>query len=234
MANPSPRQGGSRARGASSRTFGAFPCAARAAVISRPVTTVTLTIVLAAGVGRRMGQPKALLPWGGVALAFAHAVAAKVQGCGVVRVVLREAVARQLPAPPEGVRWCISHEDEALGPAASLAVAVREGLDDGFVAVSPVDLDPAAWRCLPVLVAAVTEGVDAAKPLYEGRRGHPVVLRAAVLAGYARGDVTPLRDVLRALGSRVVAVSVDVPEVLGDFDTPDALRDATGVGRLRA
>jgi CTP:molybdopterin cytidylyltransferase MocA len=148
-----------------------------------------------------------------------------------VRVVVRADVARALPTAPAGVRWVVSAEDPMLGPAGSLRAAAREGLGDGLVAVSPVDLDPAAWRCVSALAEAlIAHGADVAKPAFGGRRGHPVVVRAAVLAGYARGDAAPLREVLRAAAWRAVEVPVDDAAVLGDFDTPEALAR----GRVRA
>lgn len=192
---------------------------------------VSLALVLAAGEGSRLGGPKALVPWQGNPLALAHAEAARAAGCAAVRVVVRADVARALPTAPAGVRWVVSAEDPMLGPAGSLRAAAREGLGDGLVAVSPVDLDPAAWRCVSALAEAlIAHGADVAKPAFGGRRGHPVVVRAAVLAGYARGDAAPLREVLRAAAWRAVEVPVDDAAVLGDFDTPEALAR----GRVRA
>ncbi len=48
--------------------------------------TETVAILLAAGESRRMGQPKALLPWQGTSL-LAHQVAA-IRSAGVDRVVV--------------------------------------------------------------------------------------------------------------------------------------------------
>lgn len=187
---------------------------------------VDLALVLAAGEGRRMGTPKALVPWEGRPLALVHAEAARAAGCTAVRVVVRADVARALPQPPPGVTWQVSQRPASEGPAGSLVAALADRPPAAWVAVSPVDLPPDAWRCLPALVAALARGADAAKPVHAGRGGHPVVVRMAVLEGYTRGSYEPLRAVLRALGDRVVSVPVDEPAVLGDLDTPEALRDA--------
>lgn len=192
---------------------------------------VDLAVVLAAGAGQRMGVPKALLRWCERPLALAHAEAALAAGCAAARVVVREEVRAQLPDPPAGARWCVSREDPALGPAGSILAALRDGIDpDATVALSPVDLDPEAWRCLPDLSGALGDDVLAAKPLYDLRRGHPVLVRARALEPYLRGEAPPLRELLRALGGRVVSVPVSLPAVLGDLDTPEDLR----VGRVRA
>lgn len=172
-----------------------------------------------------MGAPKAALPWGPRPLAIAHAMAALEAGCAGVRVVVREPVVASFPALPAGARWVFSREDEALGPAGSIVAALREGLcDASLIAVSPVDLDPDAWRCLGALSAVFEDGsVRAAKPRYEGRSGHPVLVRAEVMAPYLRREARPLREVLRALGAGLVSVPVDVAAAPGDLDTPDDL-----------
>ena len=55
---------------------------------------------------------------------------------------------------------------------------------------------------------------------HDGSRGHPVILRAALLpslvAAYPDAN---LRDVLRASGTRRHAVAVDDPGILFDLDT---------------
>ena len=138
---------------------------------------------------------------------------------------------KKIPPMPVTRFMVVSEEEGALGPAGSLRAAAREGFGEALVAVSPVDLDPAAWRCVPALAEALVFGpADVAKPFHAGRRGHPVVVRAAVLAGYVRGDAAPLREVLREAPWRAVEVAVDDAAVLGDFDTPEALAG----GRVRA
>ncbi len=195
---------------------------------------VDVALVLAAGEGRRMGAPKAALPWGPRPLAVAHAEAALGAGCSEVRVVVRAPVVASFPALPSRARWVFSREDDALGPAGSIIAALREGLDGAsLVALSPVDLDPDAWRCLVALSAALVDAsVMAAKPRYEGRSGHPVLVRAPVLAPYVRREPSPLRDVLRALGAALVSVPVDVSAVPGDLDTPDDLKALARGGAL--
>lgn len=182
-------------------------------------------IVLAAGLGRRMGGPKALLPWGAESLVVAHAREALSAGAAGVLVVVRAATAEGAVALPAGAVWCVSDEDEALGPAGSIRAALR-ALDAraAWVAVCPVDVDPAAWRCLRALRAALG-GREAAKPRWGERGGHPVLLRRRVLAAYAEAGAPPLREVLRALGARVAEVPVSDEAVVTDLDTPQALAD---------
>jgi hypothetical protein len=96
-------------------------------------------IVLAAGLGRRMGAPKALLSWGSETMVVAHAREALAAGAAGVLVVVRAQTAGGAIALPAGAVWCVSDEDEALGPAGSIRAAVR-ALDarTAWVAVCPV------------------------------------------------------------------------------------------------
>ena len=55
-------------------------------------------------------------------------------------------------------------------------------------------------------------------PLFEGRRGHPVVLGARALARYREDGPPPLRDHLRALGEGVAVLDVDDAWILEDLD----------------
>ena len=60
----------------------------------------------------------------------------------------------------------------------------------------------------------------AARPVYKGRAGHPVVLRREALGRYAEPSPPPLRDHLRALGAAVIDVDVNDAMVLVDLNTP--------------
>jgi molybdenum cofactor cytidylyltransferase len=190
-------------------------------------------VILAAGEGRRLGGPKALLAWPLmpqrwlVPLAVAHVEAHE----GRVLVVVREPVARALRhhAPlsfSAAKRLVISEAPDALGPAGSLAAAVASLSDADLspgerVLVTPVDTPPASVRVVSALFDAMARpGVRAARPVYDGRGGHPVVVEASLLRRYRQPDPPPLRDLLRALGPGRVDVEVDDPQVVLDIDTP--------------
>lgn len=191
------------------------------------------TVVLAAGRGRRLGGPKALLCWPLlpqkwiVPLAAAH-VEARHESERVVVVtradladVLYE-VARTTFAPPGKGRLVVSTADDALGPAGSLGAAVIAGLPGDVVLVTPVDCPPASGKTVMALLDALEgePGAIAAKPRFEGRGGHPVAIRAAALDRYRDPDPPPLRDHLRSLGDRVLSVPVGDATVRIDIDEP--------------
>lgn len=127
----------------------------------------------------------------------------------------------------------LSEEPDQAGSLARGASVLRDHADDavagpGLVLVTPVDALPAAAMTLAALEAALTADVEAAVPSFEGRRGHPVLLRRRVLGVYAQGAGPPLRDVLSALGARRRIVEVPDPRVVTDLDDAAEVERATG------
>ncbi|WP_437670994.1 nucleotidyltransferase family protein [Sorangium sp. So ce131] len=213
-----------------------------------------ITIVLAAGAGRRLGGPKALLAWpaatkGGPErpLAIAHAEARLAAESARVLVVVRSAIFHALLAHVRpGVDLVSWTAPDDLGPAGSLAVAAPRIGDAAAVVVTPVDVPPASAATVAQLLARLDAGGASAgastgapplavRPRHNGRGGHPVVLRAEGLQRYLEPDPPPLRDHLKALGDRCVDEEVDDPGVLLDLNVPlDVIRVLGGPPRFLA
>lgn len=187
-----------------------------------------VTAVLAAGSGKRIGGPKALLAWPGgkgkeVPLAVAHAEARLAAESARVLVVTRKAMMKPLLRHVRpGLDLLASDAAEDLGAAGSLAFAAPRLGDADLVIVTPVDAPPAKAETVAKLVEALRAAptMRAARPVYKGRAGHPVVLRREALGRYAEPSPPPLRDHLRALGAAVVDVDVNDAMVLVDLNTP--------------
>jgi CTP:molybdopterin cytidylyltransferase MocA len=168
---------------------------------------MNLALVLAAGRGTRVGGAKALMVVDGEPLALAHA-RARAEDCDRVVIVARRDVVERLGARDEhksheGSVFCISEEDDALGPAGSIRAAVTSGALSGAekILVTPVDVTPASTAVVRALFDALSREHEATRFAH----GHPIAIRAATLAEhYARGagEARPLRDVLAALGDR--------------------------------
>ncbi|MBX3204497.1 MAG: NTP transferase domain-containing protein [Labilithrix sp.] len=203
-----------------------------------PSTARLHGVVLAAGSGRRMGGPKALLRLGGRTLLERHLERLHEAGCADLLAVVRpadadaaSAVARELGCAVEIVAAATPSQ------AASLVAALRRVAlaADDVVAITPVDLLPPRVDTVRALAArlegpfASSERVLAATPSFRGEGGHPALVRAAALAPYLRGETPPLREVLAALGPRRARLEVDDPSVTGDLDEPADL--VAGAGR---
>jgi CTP:molybdopterin cytidylyltransferase MocA len=197
-------------------------------------------LVLAAGEGRRMGGSKALLLVDGVSLVQRHLLRLHEAGCRSMAVVVRPAVAPivaelvgTLPCSA-GVRVVpASTDSQADSLAAGLrALLALEALEhDATVLVTPVDMLPPALGTVGALLAALQGDVLAATPLYRGRGGHPVAVRAELLAPYLSDslrELPSLRDVLTRAAHRRVRVEVDDERIHGDLDTPSDVRAVGG------
>lgn len=200
-------------------------------------------LVLAAGASSRMGEPKPLVPWGDRPLvAWVVAELLRAPEVADVTVVLgrhAEAVRaalhtlRALPDPTGAAVTTVFHPRWPQGRATSLAAGARAirrrgGDPPPFVLVLNVD-QPVGHPVVSALVAALAAApdADAAQPLHDGVRAHPVLLRGALLDELCA--VTEATHGLRAVLARHPAVAVplpDHPEVRLDLDTPAALAAA--------
>jgi nicotine blue oxidoreductase len=164
-----------------------------------------VAVVLAAGAGRRMGGPKALLRIGGESyLARAARILAR-PGVGSVVAVLGHDAARvraEAGVPP-GVEM-VENERYEEGMLSSILRGLEEAerLGADAVLLHPVDhplVDPAT---VDRVVAALAGGAVIAVPTHAGRRGHP--------GGFGRAAWPALRAAPAEAGAR--AVLADHPE----------------------
>ncbi len=149
-------------------------------------------VVLAAGAGRRMGMPKALLPVEGGPLVCAHLRA--LAPCCDALIVVTGASAGAVAAAVSG--WSVTLRENVewarTGPRESLLCGL-DGLSPTDTAVlTPVAAEPAP----PAVRDALARAGAPAVPVHRGARGHPVFVEVGpVRAALAEG---PLDRALRA------------------------------------
>lgn len=184
-------------------------------------------IVLAAGAARRFGGGKLLAAYRGAPLlagALAAARAAPVCEVVVVTGADAEAVGAAVRRLDPQARL-VHAADHAEGMAASLRAGIASlgpEVDGAFVFLGDMPRVPHA--VLAPLAEAVTSGAAAAVPVFEGRRGNPVVLSRPLfpqILGLA-GD-TGARAILERLGPRLARIEAPDAGVLFDVDTPGDL-----------
>lgn len=184
-------------------------------------------IVLAAGSGSRFGGGKLLAPYGdGVLLhaALAAAFAAPVRGVTVVTGADADALAAAARAFDPGVRL-VHAPDHAEGMGASLRTGVAALPPDTAAAfVFLGDMPRVPHAILPRLATALAAGAPAAAPVFQGRRGNPVLLGRDLFPQLLalKGD-EGARRILQALGERLALVEAPDDGVLFDVDVPDDL-----------
>jgi len=189
-------------------------------------------VIPAAGVSRRMGQPKLLLPWQGSTV-IEHLLASLVHPrvvarCVVVRpgdAALAQLVERaggrviQPPFDPPEMK------DSVLAALASIEQEWHPGPGEGWV-LTPADQPLLPQGVLDPLVTAWDEGTaEVLIPRHAGRKGHPVLFRWSLLPEIRQlGPTEGLNAMVRKSDRRVRFVDLDDPGILIDLDTPEDYR----------
>ena len=181
-------------------------------------------VVLAAGLSRRMGAQKLLLPFGGKTV-VAH----------IVDQILASAV--------DEVHIVVGHEGRRVSRELSdrrVSVVTNPDYKSGMLSSVRCGLAALGQECRAVLVALGDQPSVTSKlidrmvqsfaatqkqilvPFYDGRRGHPVLFSQAyrdeILTQY---DDVGLRGFLRAHPDEVFELSVSSSAVLSDMDCPE-------------
>jgi CTP:molybdopterin cytidylyltransferase MocA len=198
-----------------------------------PASMRVFAIVLAAGEGRRVGTPKALLSLGETT--FLHRACALVSRpgvAGVVAVIGAEAErVREVTLPPavtvtENPGWRAGMLSSVL-----CGLAVAEGQGAEAVLLHPVDHPFVAGETVDRVIEALEDGAFAAVPTHDGRRGHPGGFgREAFAALRAAPPDRGARHVLAENPGRVVEVAGD-PGCRRGVNTPADLEAAVREGR---
>jgi len=186
-----------------------------------------LGLVLAAGAGRRMGVPKALVGAGNGEAWVARAARVLLEGgCDRVLVVLGAAADVAAAVLPADVSTTVA-DDWREGMSRSLAAGLRAAAADPArpdqVVVHLVDLPDVTAAVVRRVLDAAGGGPDAlARAVHDGRPGHPAVIGRAhwdqVLAGLT-GDHGAGRFLARS-----GALAVECADLADgrDADTPEA------------
>lgn len=196
--------------------------AQRDPVVVEVVQRVT-AVILAAGEGTRMGRTKQLLPWGETTVLGQTIRNVKRSGVHQVVVVTGHAAARVEEIAAAAGVGVVHNPDYATGEMlSSLQTAVAQ-LPPSAAAVLVVlaDQPTVAPETMDRLLAAFWQGErEIVAPVYDGRRGNPVLIgrrHFAQLLALPPGAAP--RDLLRR--EAVYLVEVDSASVLQDLDRPE-------------
>jgi molybdenum cofactor cytidylyltransferase len=188
-------------------------------------------LILAAGESRRMGSPKALIPYHGLTFVEHLLAATRLPRIGETRVVLgagADVIRGQLPVKESQI---VLNDAWESGPLSSIQAGLRSLPEDGVEAalICPVDHPLVTLRLIGAIVAAFDRsGKAIVLPTYLGRRGHPVLFASRL---FAELMLAPLdvgaRFVVRGHRGDVEEVPTEEEGVVLNLNDPEAL------GRLR-
>jgi len=188
------------------------------------VGTKVSAILLAAGLSRRMGAPKPLLPLQGRPAVVRCLESLRDSGIAEIVLVVN----------PEGGDIVIAAKDIPFQvavnelPGSDMAASVRAGLelvnrDATGVLICLCDHPLVRPETIEAMVSLHARRPDAIIiPAYRGRKGHPTLFPRFVLEDL--GKVATLRDVIGQHRAKISLLDVDDDGVILDMDTPEDYR----------
>jgi CTP:molybdopterin cytidylyltransferase MocA len=180
--------------------------------------------ILAAGESRRMGSPKALLQYQGKTFVEHLIEVATHPRVGIVRVVLgakAEEIRSELEIDGASI---VVNENWQAGQLSSIQAAIRS-LPEGAVEslmLCPVDHPIISREVIAQLISAFdASGRSITLPVFNGRRGHPVIFRSNLFDELlAASPELGARQVVWAHPEEVEEVSTNEEGVTLNIDNP--------------
>ena len=179
-------------------------------------------IILAAGESRRMGRPKAYLPFreGTFLSGIAKTLSAH---CSPVIAVFGFDAVRLAAMAPDGV-VPVTNPDYELGMLTSLQAGLRAVPPECDTVLFTLVDHPAIT---PETVATLVRSeAPIAIPRYRGKRGHPVLTRRRIFEQFLDEPLSAkVRDVIDRHPAEIDYIEVDDPGICDDIDDPQLYED---------
>jgi molybdenum cofactor cytidylyltransferase len=184
-------------------------------------------LILAGGESRRMGSPKALVPYHGLTFVEHLLAATQHARIGITRVVLgarAEEIRAKIPVKESQV---VINEEWERGPLSSIHAGLRslEGQDVEAALICPVDHPLVTLHLVGAIIAAFDRtGKAIVVPSYRGKRGHPVLFAKSLFAELMSAPIeVGARAVVRAHPQEIEEVPTEEEGVVLNLNDPGAL-----------
>jgi molybdenum cofactor cytidylyltransferase len=185
-------------------------------------------VILAAGLSRRMGTPKMLLPWGETTV-LGQVVATYTQaGVGEIVVVTggaRQQVEAEVTRLAASMPLCAvfnpQHEEGDMLSSLQCGLAALDGQTDA-VLIGLGDQPQLSPAALQLILAALAENIaQLFVPSFEMHRGHPWLVRRGLWDDILTMQAPQtMRDFLNKHAGQIFYIQTD-HTILKDLDTPD-------------
>ena len=188
--------------------------------------------ILAAGESRRMGTPKALLPYRGLTFVEHLLSATRHPRVGFTRVVLGAGAAEISSRLSLDASEIVVNHDWSRGQLSSIHAALRSlpsGQTQGLL-LCPVDHPLISSHLVGLLIEEFdASGKAIVLPTHDGRRGHPVIFRSTLYEELLTASPeVGARQVVWAHPGDVGEVPTEDEGILLNLNDPDTLKRAMG------
>lgn len=188
--------------------------------------------ILAAGESRRMGTPKALLPYRGMTF-LEHLMEVSCHPrVGFTRIVVgahANEIRQKIRADGTSI---VMNEEWRLGQLSSIHTAIRSlpAGETGGLLLCPVDHPIISAALISRLIKQFdSSGKEIVLPTYRGRRGHPVIFAAALYGELlAASPDVGARQVVWAHAADVCEMETGDEGVILNLNDSETLRKAMG------
>jgi molybdenum cofactor cytidylyltransferase len=190
-------------------------------------------VILAAGESRRMGSPKALVPFRGISFVQHLVDATRHSRIGVTRIILGADAEKIQPKLGVDPALVVVNAEWEQGQLSSIQAGIRSLPEntEGMI-LCPVDHPLVSGNLISQIIKQFdSSGKLIALPTFHGRRGHPVIFRALLYDELltAPPDVGA-RQVVWAHAQDVVEVPTEEEGVVLNLNDPETLKKAMGSG----
>jgi molybdenum cofactor cytidylyltransferase len=188
--------------------------------------------ILAAGESRRMGKPKALLPFHGLTFVEHLVEVTRHARIGAMRIVLgahAEDIRARLGVAPDSL---VINENWEQGQLSSIQCAIRSLPPDPTegLLLCPVDHPLVSANLIAQLIKEFdSTGKAIVLPTHNGKRGHPVIFRATLYGELlAASPEVGARAIVWAHPDNIAEVPTDEEGVILNLNDPETLKKALG------
>jgi molybdenum cofactor cytidylyltransferase len=186
-------------------------------------------IILSAGESKRMGTPKQLLTWGNT-IVLQHvldvAAASRLERLELILGYRAEEIAGRITVPAKA-RIAFNQEFRE-GMGSSVKCGIRNAPAEAEAFMILLGDQPLIDRdVIDRMIASYRAGHKGIMiPVYNGRRGHPVIFAARYKDELLSIGDQGAREVVNNHREDIGEVPMDVPEILVDMDTPQEYQKA--------
>jgi molybdenum cofactor cytidylyltransferase len=187
-------------------------------------------VILAAGESRRMGAPKALVPYRGSTFVEHLLEVTRHTRVGLTRIVVgahADAIREKLSSHAAAI---VVNQDWAKGQLSSIQTAIRSLPEEGScgMILCPVDHPIVSAALVARLIAEFdSSGKAIILPTYRERRGHPLIFRASLYPELlAASPEVGAREVVWAHADEISEVSTEEEGVILNINDPATLERA--------